>query len=137
MLTAIAMSFIAVLAFFVTACRVMPLRRLLGYGTALDVSFTLGIAALFYGTLTGLLIATIAGLVMAITISILRPIVGYDRAAAIYWTLRGPRVIWTHQPPTWQIWTKWKSKRKTKTAHIAPASAAPSIPTTSAPAPTK
>lgn len=103
MLTAFAMGVVATVAFLVTACRVMPLRRLLGYGTALDVSFTLAVAALFYGTLTGLLVATFAGLCMAVTVTALRALLGYDRPAAFYWDGLRPRIIWTRQPPRWSI----------------------------------
>lgn len=111
MITALAMSFVAVATFYVTACRVIRLRRLLGYGMALDLVFTIGAFVFFHGTLTGLLIATIAGLVMAISISAGRALIGYDRAAAIYWTMRGPSIIWTHQPPKWKFWPQWKTKR--------------------------
>lgn len=78
MLVYTAMGFISVVAFFVTASRVIPLRRLLGFGTLLDVVFSLGIFAAFQGTITGLLIATTGGLIMAFTISILRQLIGYD-----------------------------------------------------------
>lgn len=102
MLTAFAMAACAVAAFFVTAARVVPLRRLLGYGIALDVSFTITIAALFYGTLTGLLIATLAGLFMALFITAARALFGYDHARAIYWQGIRPRIIWTRTPPKWK-----------------------------------
>ena len=103
MLTAIAMGIISVVAFFVTACRIVPLRRLLGYGTALDAIFTMAIAALFFGTLTGLLIATIAGLVMALTITAGRAIIGYDRAAGWFFDGLRPVIIWHPTPPRWKI----------------------------------
>ena len=103
MLTAIAMGIISVVAFFVTACRIVPLRRLLGYGTALDAIFTVAIAALFFGTLTGLLIATIAGLVMALTITAGRAIIGYDRAAGWFFDGLRPVIIWHPTPPRWKI----------------------------------
>lgn len=103
MLTAIAMGIISVAAFFVTACRIVPLRRLLGYGTALDAGFTVAIAALFFGTLAGLLIATIAGLVMALTITAGRALIGYDRAAGWYLDGLRPHIIWHPTPPRWKI----------------------------------
>lgn len=116
MLTAAAMGAIAVAAFLITACRVMPLRRLLGYGTALDVGFTLVIAALFFGTLTGLLVATFAGLVMAITVTCLRVLIGYDRPAAWYWSGWRPRIIWTRVPPRWTIPKRpqWAQRKEAK-----------------------
>lgn len=102
MLTAFVMAVCAVSAFFVTAARVVPFRRLLGYGVALDVVFTVSVAALFFGTLTGLLIATLSGLFMALFITAARAIFGYDRAAAIYWHRCRPVIIWTATPPRWR-----------------------------------
>lgn len=104
MITAAAMAMTAVLAFFVTACRVVKLRRLLGWGMMLDVSFSLIIFGAFAGTLTGLLIATFAGLFMALTISILRAFGGYEKA----YFIRRPRslryrIYWLYFAPAWRI----------------------------------
>lgn len=98
MLTALAMALCAVAAFFVTACRVIRFRRLIGMGAPLDIAFTLGIAALFYGTLTGLLIATLSGLFMALTISFCRALFGYERPHITRYGLR-LLIVWTPHPP--------------------------------------
>ena len=102
MLTAIVMAFVSVATFYVTASRVVSLRRLLGYGMALDLAFTLAAFAFFHGTLTGLLIATVAGLVMAGSITLGRAVIGYDRAAGFYMDGLRPRIIWTQTPPAWR-----------------------------------
>jgi len=114
MLTALAMAATTLAAFFVTASRVIPFRRLLGYGVALDVSFTLGTAALFYGTLTGLLIATIAGLFMALFITAARALCGYDRASGLYFDGPRPRIIWTRTPARINL-TFWRSTLPSQT----------------------
>ena len=59
MLTTLFMSLALVLTFFVTLARVYPLRRILGYGMALDLGFTVTALAMFHGTLEGMLIATL------------------------------------------------------------------------------
>ena len=101
MLTTLAMAFCLVATFYVTACRVIPLRRLLGYGMALDLAFTAAALAMFHGSLTGMTYATLSGLIMAATITAGRALVGYDRAAGIYWHGIRPHIIWTATPPKW------------------------------------
>jgi hypothetical protein len=101
---------------------------LLGYGTALDVAFTLGIAALFFGTLTGLLIATISGLLMALYITAARAVLGYDRAVGWYLDGLRPRIIWTHQPPSWKPKARPAPPAPPKPANAADTSATPADP---------
>jgi hypothetical protein len=101
MITAFTMAVVTVTTFYVTAARVITLRRLLGYGMALDLVFTTAAFLFFHGTLTGLLIATIAGLLMALSITALRALIGYDRAAAVYWHNLRPAIIWQKTPPRW------------------------------------
>lgn len=108
MLTTLAMSLCLVATFYVTACRVIPLRRLLGYGMALDLAFTAAALAMFHGSLTGMTYATVSGLIMAATITTGRALVGYDRAAGIFWHGVRPHIIWTATPPRW----------RTKSPHI-------------------
>ena len=100
MLTTLAMSLCLVLTFFVTLARVYPIRRLLGYGMALDMGFTVTALAMFHGTLEGMLIATLSGLIMALAITAARALIGYDRAAGLYFAPL-PRIIWTRTPPRW------------------------------------
>lgn len=65
---------------FFTLCRVAPLRRWLGYATIVDVTFTVLMLSMFHATITGLMAATFAGLFMAITLTMLRKLIGYDTA---------------------------------------------------------
>ena len=100
MLTTLSMSLALVLTFFVTLARVYPLRRILGYGMALDLGFTVTALAMFHGTLEGMLIATLSGLIMAATITVARALFGYDRAQLFFLPL--PATIWTATPPRWR-----------------------------------
>ena len=100
MITTLSMALCLVLTFFVTMGRVFSIRRLLGYGMALDLSFTFTALAMFHGTLEGMLIATISGLIMALTITLARAAIGYDRAAGIYIQGFFPRILWLSTPPT-------------------------------------
>ena len=100
MLTTLSMSLALVLTFFVTLARVYPLRRILGYGMALDLGFTVTALAMFHGTLEGMLIATLSGLIMAGTITTARALFGYDRATLFLFPF--PSLHWTATPPKWR-----------------------------------
>ena len=102
MLTTLAMAAALVATFYVTACRVIRLRRLLGYGMALDLAFTVTALAMFHGSLAGMSYATIAGLIMAASITAGRALIGYDRAAGFYLDGIRPRIIWVSTPPRWK-----------------------------------
>lgn len=113
MLLALAMSAALVAAFYVTAARLIPLRRLLGYGTALDVAFTTTALAMFHGSLAGMTYATLAGLIMAASISLGRALLGYDRAVGIYWHGLRPVIIWQPTPSRWRLPRIRRSKTAT------------------------
>ena len=100
MLTTLSMALALVLTFFVTLARVYPLRRILGYGMALDLGFTVTALAMFHGTLEGMLIATLSGLIMAATITTARALFGYDRATLFLFGF--PSLHWTATPPKWR-----------------------------------
>lgn len=102
MLMAFIFGGILVVATLVTTCRVISMRRLLGYATAVDVVFSLGVFVVFGSTFAGLAAASIAGLIMAITLSVLRKGLGYDRLRFVSKDLRTPanpdRWQWVHTP---------------------------------------
>ena len=100
MLTTLSMALALVLTFFVTLARVYPIRRILGYGMALDLGFTVTALAMFHGTLEGMLIATLSGLIMAATITTARALFGYDRATLFLFPF--PSLHWTATPPKWR-----------------------------------
>lgn len=79
MLIWITFAFCIVATLFVTASRVLPIRVILGYSVCVDVLFTIGLFILFHGSVTGLMAATLAGLIMAITLSVGRWAIGYQR----------------------------------------------------------
>lgn len=103
MIGTFAMALCLVATFYVTACRIVRLRRLLGYGMALDLAFTAAALGMFHGSLAGMTYATLAGLIMAASISLGRAFLGYDRAAGIFWHNYRPHIIWTAAPPRWTL----------------------------------
>lgn len=66
------MSLVAVVAALVTLVRILGWRRVLKHATLIDIGFTLVICFALAGTLTGLLIGIVAGLVMTGTLTCLR-----------------------------------------------------------------
>lgn len=68
-----------VLTLYVTISRVAPIRLVLGYATTVDVVFTGGMIYLFHDSVTGLMSATVAGLVLACSLTVSRWLVGYQR----------------------------------------------------------
>lgn len=83
--TAVLMGIASVIAALVTTARVIGWAAILKYKTLIDVAFTIGLGIVFYGTLTGMLVAVLGGLFMAITLTCLSKIVdasGSLRSAA-------------------------------------------------------
>lgn len=73
-----------VAAFIITGRRVVSFKTMARHATIIDVGFTVAMLALFAGTLTGMLVAILAGLLMAITLTGIRLICG----------LSMPRITW-------------------------------------------
>ena len=63
----------------VTANRVVPMKYIFGYATAIDVTFTVLIIGMFHGTLSGMVSATMAGLLLACFLTCGRNICGYSK----------------------------------------------------------
>jgi len=80
MITYFTAGVVIVCTVFFTLCRVAPLRRWLGYATIVDVVFTVLMLTMFHATITGLMAATFAGLFMAIMLTVLRKVLGYEKA---------------------------------------------------------
>lgn len=74
-------SFFIVATLYVTSARIFPIKVILGYATSIDLIFTVLMFSLFHGTMTGLMAATLAGLILAISLSIGRWLIGYQRIA--------------------------------------------------------
>jgi hypothetical protein len=66
----IAASTVSVAAVLVTLHRVVGIKRILRHATLVDVAFTVGMTIMFAGTLTGMLVAVLAGLIMALVLSV-------------------------------------------------------------------
>ena len=66
----ILMAAISVAAFLITLTRVVGWDWITRHASLVDVTFTIGLGVLFYGTLTGTLIAVLGGLFMALVFTI-------------------------------------------------------------------
>jgi hypothetical protein len=82
---------LAAVAKIVVLLRLGVLRKLMGFHFALDLAAGALFAWLFFGTLTGMVIAAIAGLVFSLFITVYRRVAGYERL-----TLRGWRDVRPH-----------------------------------------
>ena len=71
----VSMAAVSVAAFLVTLSRVVGWRRILKHATIVDVVFTIGIGFAFMGTLTGMLVAVLGGLIMALTLTCIKRVV--------------------------------------------------------------
>ena len=69
------MAAISVAACLVTLSRVVGWRRILKHATLVDVAFTIGLGLSFMGTLTGMLVAVLGGLLMALTLTCIKRVV--------------------------------------------------------------
>jgi hypothetical protein len=79
---------VTVAAVLVTLNRVIKLKKLLGLATLIDVLFSVLMLIVFAGTLGGTLVAISAGLLMAVTLSVLRKIIGFEKL-----TIRGWKTV--------------------------------------------
>lgn len=95
--------FALTLTFFLVMQRTGYLRRFLGYAGIIDVLFTVLIFALFAHTFSGVIAGTFAGLFLAVGLTVLRNVCGYERLARrrVEWYKGGFRVEWVYYPPKW------------------------------------
>lgn len=82
--------------FFLIMHRTGMLRRFLGYAGWIDVGFTVLIFALFAHTFSGVVAGTFAGLFLALGLTTLRAVIGYDRLQR-----KGFRMVWVRTPGIW------------------------------------
>ena len=71
----VSMAAVSVAACLVTLSRVVGWRLILKHATLIDVVFTIGIGFAFMGTLTGMLVAVLGGLLMALTLTCIKRVV--------------------------------------------------------------
>lgn len=70
----ISMATVSVAAFIVTASRIKGFQWLVKHATIVDIVFTIGGVILFAGTVTGMLIAVLSGLMMALFLTIVKKV---------------------------------------------------------------
>lgn len=73
------LGFILATATMVTLLRVLPLRRILGWATPLDLAFSALMVWMFHGTLAGMTGAAVGGLVLAVALTVGRWLFGYSK----------------------------------------------------------
>lgn len=119
-MTVVMFAVIIVAALLVTMQRVIPFRIILGYATLIDVGVSSVLMVMFAGTFTGLMSAAMAGLVLALTLSAGRALIGYQR---LRWRAGGvyvedfPPKAWTWVRPLqrWLLrWAKAQANRMRK-----------------------
>ncbi len=72
------MGFLVATAFIVVCCRI-NLKRIVGYPVLADLTATAMFCILMAGTLTGMSVAIVAGLVFSAVVTIVRKTMGYER----------------------------------------------------------
>ena len=70
---------VTVAATLITLARIMDIRKLLGFAVIIDVVFSILMFFIFAGTLGGTLVAVVSGLFMALTLTVARRLIGYDK----------------------------------------------------------
>lgn len=65
----IVMAIVSVFAFLLTLARLTGWARIFRHANIVDVSFTIGLGIAFAGTLTGMLVAVLGGLFMALLLN--------------------------------------------------------------------
>lgn len=88
-LMVLAIGVLAAVAKIIVLARFGVLRKLMGFHGLLDLAVGAVFAWLFFGTLTGMVIAAVAGLTFSLFVTIYRRVYGYERL-----TLRGWRPVW-------------------------------------------
>lgn len=97
-----------VAATFITAARVLSFKTMAKYATVIDIVFTIVMLLMFAGTLTGMLVAILSGLLMAICLSALKVTtkpVKIAKPSFVTWAInwvKASRLQWpVKQHPDW------------------------------------
>ncbi len=90
----------------VTAWRIVPLRMILSLATPIDIVFTTLSVWMFHGTLAGMTGAATGGLILALSLTTGRYVLGYKRL-----TLNKRKVQWVDVPSPLGDWfRRWWDK---------------------------
>lgn len=95
-LSAILIGILAAIAKFITLLKLGQLKRLLAFDAGLDIAGGMIFAFLFFGTLTGMIIASFAGITFSGLLWLYKARNGYEKLA-----LRNWRIVWVTVPPRW------------------------------------
>lgn len=89
----------------------MNIRRWLGYAGFVDVAFTILLIALFHSTFSGMLTAAFAGIVMSLTLQVMRKTVGVERLTIRRVSIRKGLVqfYWKEYRPNELTWLGFKA----------------------------
>lgn len=93
--------FALTLTFFLVMHRTGHLRKFLGYAGWIDVCFTILIFSLFAHTFSGVIAGTFAGLFLALGLTLMRSVYGYERLKfqRVRWYKGLVRMHWVLYPP--------------------------------------
>lgn len=90
---------VTVLSTLVTMAR-MDIYKWLGYSNVVDVIFTIMLVGLMHGSFPGIVSAAFAGIVMSVTLWVLRSTMGYKklRVVPVRWVHGRIRLAWVFVP---------------------------------------
>lgn len=86
----------------------LGVRRLAGYDIYVDVSLSFGLVLMFHGTFSGMMIASIGGLIISGMLRLIRWTVGYQKLGwykvpyklvPFFKPVTLPRLVWFDYPP--------------------------------------
>lgn len=89
---------IAMVVTFLLMINRLDLRKFLGYAGWVDLVFSFLMLALFANTFSGVVAASLAGVVMTITLEVLKRLIGYKRLVR-----RGFKLRWEYTPGAWNV----------------------------------
>ena len=89
---------ISAIGLFFVLCR-FNLKRICGYATVIDVLATGGFCWIFVGTYAGMMTGIFAGVLVSLTLNVIRTLFGYERASLR--RRKGsilPSLVWSFTP---------------------------------------
>ena len=76
----------------------LDLLKFLGYAGTVDIVFSFMMLALFANTFSGVVAASCAGVLMTVTLEVLRRVLGYKRMER-----RGLKFVWVYYTGKWTV----------------------------------
>lgn len=90
----------------------LGLKRVAGYDIQLDLFLSFALMALFHGSQGGMVVAIIGGLVISVTLRLMRWTLGYQKLGKYMVPYKYlpflkpvmiPRLVWFDYPPAWKL----------------------------------